>query len=442
MEYRPEERDDYDFGKRIYRRDSGKKRPYILIAVLAMVLAGIIVMIIYKKNHPKPDLSSLDSPVAPAIGQQQEKPAPAAPPEPIIETETDTDALPGPGYPDLDIDIYGKPGAPTRPGELMKRAGRHFKAGEYQKALPLLEELAALDNRVTVFVGICHYQLANYQQSRDALEDALVIDPASVFALKYLALACYKLDDLEESLRYTESALAIQGDAKLQALYSKLKREIKAMDDYGSAQRVNFNIVFSKLEHSDTRTVVIDILEDAYRTIGQEIDIFPSNPVSVVLYNEKKFFDVTRAPGWAGGLYDGKIRIPIGGMRESDPEVKRILYHEYTHALVSGITSHCPRWLHEGLAEYFSLDRGGTRTIGQVIPLKYLDAAFFTRDVRVTFAAYRQSYSLVTYLVDRYRMYTIKELLEDLGRGTDFDTAFTTAFAISFDRFAETWGKD
>jgi hypothetical protein len=260
-----------------------------------------------------------------------------------------------------------------------------------------------------------------------------------------MALTCYKLDDMENSLRYAEAALEIKGDPHLQALHGKLQREVKAMDGYGSAKRVNFTIVFSKFEHGEARNAVIEILEEAYREIGQQLDTFPSTPVSVILYNEKNFSDVTRAPRWAGGAYnplDGKIRLPIKGMSVNEPGLKRILYHEYTHALIHSITPQCPRWLHEGLAEYFSRDYSQVGTIGQKIPLKLLDVALLARNPTVVRVAYWQSYSVVSYLIDRYRLFSIKELLEKLGGGTNFYTAFSSVFSISFNRFAETWGRE
>jgi tetratricopeptide (TPR) repeat protein len=343
----------------------------------------------------------------------------------------------------------GETGTQGRPGELYDRALGYCKAGDFEKALPLFKELAAANDRISVFVGLCYYEMGDYPNARYYLEKTLMIDRNNALALKYMALTCWELDDLENSLRYTEAALEkTKGDAKLRYLHSRLKRERKAMDGYGEAKRINFTIVFSKFEHGEARTTVIEILENAYREIGQQLDAYPSSPVSVILYNEKNFSEVTRAPGWVGGLYDrldGKIRLPIKGMSINEPNLKRTLYHEYTHALIHSITPQCPRWIHEGLANnlaFDSVDRGRIRTVNQIIPLKLLEAAFFHRDVRVVGLAYLESYSVVSYLIDRYGIYRIKGLLEDLGRGTNFNTAFSSAFSISYNRFAETWGRE
>jgi len=454
MPYNPGERDDLDYSKRIYRKKPKGKPPYIFIITLVVVLAGLIFAILYKKSIEKTpaagyDLSGSPGRDRPAVsyvenstGNHDDNNTAG---ETLPGTEADEDANTDTTYPDMDKEINGDTGAQTLPGEMYERADRYFKAKKYKEALPLYKELSVSDNKVLVFLGVCCYETGDYRNAHDYLESALEVDENSALAMKYLSLTCYKLDDLVNSLRYAEASLEIRGDTELKALRSRLKREIDAMEGYGNTRRVNFNVVFSKFEHNETRFAVIDILESAYREIGQQMEMYPSTPVSVILYNEKNFFDVTRAPGWAGGLFDGKIHVPIRGMKLNEPLLKRVLYHEYTHALIHTITSTCPRWLHEGLAEYFeslSLEPGQLKTIGQIIPLKYLDAGLRAGNPDVVLAAYWESYSIVSYLVDRYKLYRIKDLLEDLGRGTDLNTAFSSAFSITYDRFVQTWGKE
>ena len=454
MPYNPGERDDFDYGKRIYRQKPKGKPPVLFIITLMVVFAGLIFAIIYKESIRKksaPGFEAGGSPDRnrPAVlhvennkeNHDDNNTAWKTLPGTDVDADTDTDTT----YPSIGNKIYGETGIQRPPVEMYERAHGYFKAKNYKKALPLFKELAVTDKTMSVFLGICYYETGDYRNAHNCLDMALEADENNALTLKYLALTCYKEDDLENSLRYAEASLEIQFDTQLQALYSRLKREIKAMEGYGNTRRVNFNIVFSKFEHNEVRFVVIDILENAYREIGQQMETYPSTSVSVILYNEKKFFDVTRAPGWAGGLFDGKIHVPIRGMKLDEPLLKRVLYHEYTHALVHTITSKCPRWLHEGLAqyfEYFFLLSGRLRTIGQIIPLKRLEVGFPAGNPRVVALAYWESYSVVSYLVERYKLYRVKELLQDLGRGTDLNTAFSSAFSITYDRFVQTWGKE
>ena len=459
MSYNQGERDDLDYGKRIYRQKPKGKPPTLFIITLLVVLAGLIFAILYKKSIEKTPVPGYDAGGSPgrdrpAVSQVENNKENYDGDNTAGETlpGSDADADAGAGadsntdttYPPIDKHIYGEgeSGIQAPPGEMFGRADQYFKAKNYKEALPLYKELAAADNKMLVFLGICYYETGDYPNARDCLENARETDENNAMTLKYLALTCYKLDDLVNSLRYAEASLEIRGDSQLQAYCSKLKREIKAREGYGNSKRVNFNVVFSKFEHDETRFVVIDILENAYREIGQQMDTYPSSPVTVILYNEKNFFDVTRAPGWAGGLFDGKIHIPIRGLNPNEPLLKHVLYHEYTHSLICSITSKCPRWLHEGLSDYFSLENVQIKTIGQIIPLKFLEAGFPSGNPKLVLLAYWESYSVVSYLVDKYNLYRIKGLLQDLGQGTDFNTAFSSAFSITYDRFVQTWGKE
>jgi hypothetical protein len=75
----------------------------------------------------------------------------------------------------------------------------------------------------------------------------------------------------------------------------------------------------------------------------------------VILYTEQQFRDITRAPAWSSGLYDGRIRIPVAGAARTPSLFDVVLAHELTHAMIASIAPKgVPTWLHEGLAQHFS----------------------------------------------------------------------------------------
>ena len=77
----------------------------------------------------------------------------------------------------------------------------------------------------------------------------------------------------------------------------------------------------------------------------------------MILFARDSYYDATGAPAWSGGQYDsfdGRIRIPIGGLSASlTPDIDETLVHELTHAFVADLSrGAAPRELHEGLAQY------------------------------------------------------------------------------------------
>jgi hypothetical protein len=78
------------------------------------------------------------------------------------------------------------------------------------------------------------------------------------------------------------------------------------------------------------------------------------------LYTQEAFRDVTRVPGWAGGVNDGRIRVPVQGMETVSDLLARILKHELTHSFVFQKTAgRCPTWLQEGVAQWMEGRRTG-----------------------------------------------------------------------------------
>jgi hypothetical protein len=161
--------------------------------------------------------------------------------------------------------------------------------------------------------------------------------------------------------------------------------------------------------------------------------------VTVILYGERDFAVATGAPSWVGGLYDGKIRIPVRGVTGRERELKRILFHEYTHALVYSVTPVCPRWVQEGLAESCAGSR--LLKIGQIIPLERLENASSWWNGESAPLAYRESHAAVAALIDRFGLDRLKEFLRALGRDEPLPEAFQRAFYMPYSRFLAQWGR-
>lgn len=257
--------------------------------------------------------------------------------------------------------------------------------------------------------------------------------------LKERALSLYRLNDLEGAREQAQAALALRRDEELIELLLKLRREISVQRDYDDARTAHFTVLYDGYEHEEIKVLVLDILKSAYADIGKELDHFPEEPITVILYTGKDFSDVTRAPGWAGGMFgktDGKIRLPVRGAEGQERALRRVIGHEYVHALVHALAPSAPMWLHEGLAQYLSGDQAVS--VAQVIPLPVL-ADGFPADARAAYAAYMVSLQAVTDLVDERGMPPLRRLLAELGAGKGIEAAFAAAYGEPFSRWARRW---
>lgn len=285
--------------------------------------------------------------------------------------------------------------------------------------------------------------LASYRQRVSGRYPYLDSEEKNVYvdALNILMLAYYHSDQLGESLDVSDELMKIKYTKEIEVFQAKVRREMTGSSTRLSEASDHFKVIYDGYEHGKVDRKVLSILEDAYREIGRKVDHFPSRPITVVLDTKSQFHDITQSPVWAGGVFkDGRIRIPVGGLGSfNESEVKRVLYHEYVHAMIYSITPLCPRWVHEGMAEYLSRGPGADSGKPQ-LPLRLLENAFYSHDVSAVAMAYIDSFRAVRALVDRYGFYEIKRFLEALGSGQEEEEAFRDRFYITYDEFIEKFG--
>ncbi len=315
--------------------------------------------------------------------------------------------------------------------------------GEYGLALDYLSRLESCEPsnpslrpaRIELLqsLGARYYQDRDFLRARETYLQALDLDPRNFGVLKMLGEIAYYSQELEEAADYWSEALNLQsGDRELSRLLKQLRREAAVESGLDASVLANFDIRYTSSSNSYHIKEIEDWLMEAYREIGYDFKYYPGRPVVVLLYTPEEFSRVRSTPSWVGALYDGKVRLPVSGDHLSPRDIKKILWHEYTHAVINDITANnCPRWLHEGLAQYqeFKVDPAGVpeldRRPDRLIPLDQLDRAFgFDQDPGRVSRAYQQAYSLVDYLLGRYGFWRLNTIFEELRRGTPWRAAF------------------
>ena len=204
----------------------------------------------------------------------------------------------------------------------------------------------------------------------------------------------------------------------------------------------HFTIAFEGPEQLALATRALESLDRAYWRVGNALNSYPSNPVAVVLYSAEQFRDITRAPGWAAGAYDGTIRVPMRGALDRPEELDRVLAHEFTHALLRTLApAGLPTWLNEGVAaalEGGSLDwaTARVRAAGGPAPLGALTGTFSRFTDAQAELAYATSALAVCTLLDQNGGVAVSNLIRDLGAGEQFAPAFEHRMHQSFDDFS------
>lgn len=320
-----------------------------------------------------------------------------------------------------------------------KRAADFLKAGRYEDAIMSFGKVVDSIPDAYIGIGTAYYSLKRYEEARDYFERYLEGHDGFP-ARKALANIYYMRNDLDNARYHAGKGLELRDEEGLRSLYDKIGKDIEAQQDYIKDVSSHFDIYYDGYAQNESGREIIEILESAYSEVGQALGYFPSESISVIMYTNREFHDVTDAPSWSGGVYDGKIRIPVKGVDPDAIKVKKVLYHEYVHTLVYSITVHCPAWLNEGLAEYF--ENGPSGKGKEVVPLDELERPFTRINPENVIRAYEVSRFAVTRLINKYGMYRIKTLLSELSPGAQFRDAFFSAYPVSFEEFRRQWAEE
>src|SRR3954451_18750517 len=277
--------------------------------------------------------------------------------------------------------------------------------------------------------------------ARDAFERALVLDPRLTQARALLGQMQYRLGDHALAIRTYETLLAATpADADARATLERWQREPDLHDRMRQAVGSHFTVSFDGPAEAALADEALEVLDRAYWRIGQLLQTYPSDPIGVVLYTGEQFRDITRAPSWAAGAYDGVIRVPMRVALDKREELDRVLSHEFTHALIRTLASRgVPAWLNEGLAtalESGDLQWAEAQTRDRpAVPLRVLQSGFGRFTGAQALMAYATSALAARRLLGEAGGSAVANLLRDLGEGVPFETAFLRRIQRSFAEF-------
>ena len=166
------------------------------------------------------------------------------------------------------------------------------------------------------------------------------------------------------------------------------------------------------------------------------VEIFP-NPADFSV----RTFSMPDIGEFLGVTFGSVVTINSPGTHESNwPDV---IWHEFTHVVTLTLTrNQMPRWLSEGISVYeenqgdpswgIHMDPDLCERIlsGKMQPISNISAAFLeAKNSRDTQFAYFESMLVVQYFIEHYGLDHVKSLLQDIGKGMEFNDALAKNFA-------------
>lgn len=331
------------------------------------------------------------------------------------------------------------------PSQVSRDAWDALNAGRTQEAaLAFDEALRGAPDQAPLLLGagVAAHLQGREDDARRFLVDALRVDPALTPASLLLGAVLYQTGDIDGAIDIYQQALTHAPDhPQLTRQLEAWRRETALHSGFGRKLGDHFTVLFEGPAEAKLADHAVAILETAYTQIGTALYTYPTDVITVVLYTREQFRDITQSPEWAGGAFDGRIRVPVRGALQNQAEFERVLRHEFTHALIHSIAPRgVPYWLDEGLAVHFE---GGSlarkqhqvREAETLLPLKRLERSFADLTPKEASLAYAESAVAVERLFEDAGAPSIVGLLADIGRGLAFADAFERNILLPYVEF-------
>lgn len=295
--------------------------------------------------------------------------------------------------------------------ELNDAGWQALRAQNPDRAAALFREALTVepDDAVLLFgAGAAARAQGKPREALALLQRAVEHKPRLIEASRLLGQIAYEQGDVALAIRTYEHALKYAPtDAAIGRALAAVRADADVHHSFEERRYDRFHVMFEGRAEESLAARATEVMNSAFWRIGEKLGAYPSDAVVAMLYTEKQFRDITRAPEWSGGQYDGRIRIPVAGATLEPELFERVLTHELTHAIVAHIAPKgVPAWMHEGLAQYFDGSnphdaRARLKAFGRIVPLGNLETGFGRFNATQAQIAYDESLLAVSVILDR-----------------------------------------
>jgi len=334
--------------------------------------------------------------------------------------------------------------APKRPGadSAVREGAAALVRRDLETAVARFTEALRLDpdrNDARVGLAVASLALGRDQDALAPVLDGLAREPRNPDLHELLGDLRDREERTGDALAEWREAFRVAPSDRLRDKILKAEREQTTSRDYAFSAAPHFNLRFDGKVDEGLADEIGEFLEGAWRDLADLYRHTPEQPISVLLYPTQSFREVTQTPSDVAGLFDGKIRVPLGGLTRLNPAAKGVLVHELSHAVVHAKThGNCPRWLQEGLAQRAEGRRPTPaerqevrRRLEKGDPSRWEDGGF----------SYPVALSLVRDLEEDRGFPALLDVLERLGAGATMEQALTEVYGEGHAALCRRWAE-
>lgn len=313
---------------------------------------------------------------------------------------------------------------------------------QYRQALIFAPDNVAL----LLNMAVLDLRQSQFQAALDPLEHARDASPDSrtqaAIVAKLMGWAYSGLNKPSEAIKEWKLSEQLHPDPQVEAALAKAEKDQATEEGYREGETEHFTLKYYGGAAPELAQQILHVLENNYSDIASQLDYTPPNQISVILYTQQAFQDITRAPGWAGALYDGRLRIPVQGLTSVTPELARVLKHELTHCFVTQKSDgRAPVWLQEGVAQWMegkrSMNDAGAlinaAEQGAVPDLKSIEGSWMGLSGNSAGMAYAWSLAVVESIVQNGGISDVSQLIDKTATAPTPEDAVRQALHCDYD---------
>ncbi len=327
-----------------------------------------------------------------------------------------------------------------------------LQTGNWTEAKRFAEKAAELcpgQSTYQLLLAVILFRQGDYSYAHYAARKALDLKPDDPTARELMGDLYYQDGSL--ALALSEWEAANRAGPERPSLRQKIERthkELEVEENFGREGSRHFLMQYDDPVPRWIIKAVLQQLEEAYVRLGRELGASPRGDISVILYPQLLFHEVTMSPGWVGGRFDGKVRVPVGGLTtEAEAQgLQPILTHELAHAFLrSMVPQGLPRWLEEGLAMHFEgmpADAARARLRGGRSFAGLDEVSRNLQDGNEVERAYAAAALAVHALIEEAGWRSVRLLLEDMGSGMTLEQALRVEAKLSPRELEELWRRE
>lgn len=330
-----------------------------------------------------------------------------------------------------------------------------FNAGEIAQAERTFRRvIEAHDDSYARFgLGYLHFLRFEDGTARDHLDRAVELAPEYARSHMLLALLDYRAGHSSSALKSIQRAVDLApDDPEARALLKRWRHELPYAARLEETRQGRFVLRADPGIPDRRRGQVLELLERARREIGEALGHPDRQTVVVLLFAEDVFHRATGSRHWVGGTYDGRLKLPVPTANRLEraelAQLESAVRHEMAHVLLRELLPECPGWLNEGIAQHFEhgvksppeLQRRLWEGRARKLAFAQLSRRLWQlEDEELARWTYLQAYGFVEFLVERFKEFRLRLLVDAIRAEGSLDGAFRKTYGQSLSELERAW---